>query len=318
MSSSERLQLADREFTKPARALGKRFVQRWDLQSRQLEDGRYVCIHKPLHIGHLMAHLKGEITLGSYVLDENSKSRFVVFDADDHPGFANLIRLSESLSSKDIPSYLETSRRGGHLWLFFDQVVPGHLVRSFGKGLLKAHNIEEMEIFPRQDQLLTGPGSLIRMPFGIHKLSSKRYPFIHPNGERLAPTVREQIAILSIPEFVSDAAFKSYLSNGPSLPPMTRQNAPGESRDTLSARIKSRVTVLEFVSQYVNLKPTGSGAVGLCPFHNDQHASFGVNDEGNYWHCFSGCGGGSVIDFYMLWRDCDFTEAVTELAYWLL
>ena len=59
-------------------ALGKRFVQRWDLQSRHLEDGRYVCIHKPLHTGHLMAHLKGEITLGIYVLDENSKARFCI------------------------------------------------------------------------------------------------------------------------------------------------------------------------------------------------------------------------------------------------
>ena len=29
----------------------------------------------------------------------------------------------------------------------------------------------------------------------------------------------------------------------------------------------------------------------------DLHPSFGVNTEGNYWHCFAGCGGGSVIDF---------------------
>ena len=42
-------------------------------------------------------------------------------------------------------------------------------------------------------------------------------------------------------------------------------------------RIKASVTVLEFVSQYVDLKPTASGAVGLCP--------------GNYWDCFAGCGG---------------------------
>ncbi|MHA2433799.1 MAG: CHC2 zinc finger domain-containing protein, partial [Candidatus Thorarchaeota archaeon] len=44
----------------------------------------------------------------------------------------------------------------------------------------------------------------------------------------------------------------------------------------------------------------------------------GVNDEGNYWHCFAGYGGGSVIDFWMNWRECDFTTAIKELAEMLL
>ena len=50
----------------------------------------------------------------------------------------------------------------------------------------------------------------------------------------------------------------------------------------VSEKIKASVTVLEFVSQYVDLKPTGSDAVGLCLFHDDHRPSFGVNDEGNY------------------------------------
>jgi DNA primase len=83
---------------------------------------------------------------------------------------------------------------------------------------------------------------------------------------------------------------------------------------TLSERIKASVAVLEFVSQYVDLKPTASGAVGLCPFHDDHHPSFGVNEEGNYGNCFAGCGGGSVIDFWMKWRGCDFTIAGRELS----
>jgi DNA primase len=78
------------------------------------------------------------------------------------------------------------------------------------------------------------------------------------------------------------------------------------------------VTVLESVSQYVDLKPMASGAIGLCPFHDDHNLSFGVNAEGNYWNCFAGCGGGSVIDFYMRWRECDFATAIKELAEILL
>ena len=94
---------------------------------------------------------------------------------------------------------------------------------------------------------------------------------------------------------------------------------PQEARaDMVSKKIKASVTVLEFVSQYVKLKPTGKGATGLCPFHNDHHPSFGVNNRENYWHCFAGCGGGSVIDFWIKWRGCDFTTAIRELAKVLL
>ncbi len=86
----------------------------------------------------------------------------------------------------------------------------------------------------------------------------------------------------------------------------------------LSERIKASVTVLAFVGQYVDLKPTASGAIGLCPFHDDHRPSFGVNTEENYWNCWASCGGGSVVDFWIKWRECDFATAIRELAEMLL
>ena len=79
-------------------------------------------------------------------------------------------------------------------------------------------------------------------------------------------------------------------------------------------RLKKSITVKDFVSKYVDLK----GSVGHCPFHDDEKASFGVNEEGNYWHCFAGCGGGSIIDFYMKLKNVDFNTAVDDLAEKLL
>ncbi|MCA9911663.1 MAG: hypothetical protein KC519_23570 [Anaerolineae bacterium] len=89
---------------------------------------------------------------------------------------------------------------------------------------------------------------------------------------------------------------------------------------TPSERIKNRISVHDFVSQYVELDRNGKG---LCPFHDDHVYSFGVNVQGNYWHCFAGCGGGSVIDFWMRWRklngqDDSFTATITDLAKMLL
>jgi DNA primase len=90
---------------------------------------------------------------------------------------------------------------------------------------------------------------------------------------------------------------------------------PENPKHTLSERIKASVSVYDFVGQYVELSPNGRG---LCPFHNDQHASFAVDIDQNYWHCFAGCGGGSVIDFWMKRQGCDFTTAIHDLADMLL
>ena len=76
--------------------------------------------------------------------------------------------LARELAADDVSAYLETSRRGGHLWLFLAQAVPGKETRAFGQGLLAVHQVEGVELFPKQDRLSGGPGSLIRTPFGVH------------------------------------------------------------------------------------------------------------------------------------------------------
>lgn len=318
MSKSERFSFTDRELSRPALDLATRFVQRWDLYAQQLSDGRYICVHQYLNSDHLMAHLRGEITLGVYLLDRESRARYMVLDIDDQKSFDQFRTEARPLAQEGVPIYLEKSRRGGHIWFFFAKPVAGHEARAFGEGILTVNKIKSVEIYPKQNTLVGGPGSLIRLPFGIHSLSNRRYGFLTWDDQPLAPTIREQIDILSSSQTVSKAAFNKYLVLAPQELPKTVYALSGEATGHVSGRIKSRITVLEFISQFVELKPTASGAIGRCPFHDDQHPSLGVNDKGNYWHCFAGCGGGSVIDFWMRLKSCDFTSAVTELASLLL
>jgi hypothetical protein len=60
------------ELEPQATGLAGTFIQRWDLYARQFKDGSYICVRKPLETTHLIAHLKGELTLGAYVLDPSS------------------------------------------------------------------------------------------------------------------------------------------------------------------------------------------------------------------------------------------------------
>ena len=309
------IHLPENELETLATGLANVFIQRRDLYPRQMDDGSYLCIRKPLKDWHITRHLSGEITLGTYVLDENSKARFVVFDADDEGEMDRLVSMARILQIHNVPGYLESSRRGGHFWLFLSKPVSGKQAQLFGKGLQKTFGLQGIELFPKQAQLKTGPGSLIRMPFGVHRKTGKRYGFITTDGQPLAPTLPEQIQLLSQPQVIPEAAFRAYQDLGipkPQKPVFQPVEAP---EGTPSDRIKASITVHDFVGQYVELAPTGRGR---CPFHDDQNASFSVNAEGNYWHCFAGCGGGSIIDFWMKYKNCEFTPAVRELAGMLL
>jgi len=72
-----------------------------------------------------------------------------------------------------------------------------------------------------------------------------------------------------------------------------------------------------FGSRVVDLgKPNSTGwAQGKCPFHDDQAAAFHVNVKWDQpqWHCFGGCGGGTMVDFHMRMYRLSHPEAVAEL-----
>ena len=51
--------------------------------------------------------------------------------------------------------------------------------------------------------------------------------------------------------------------------------------------IKSRLRVSDVVGKYVKLSQRGNEFVGLSPFKNEKTPSFTVNDEKEFYHCFS-------------------------------
>lgn len=65
----------------------RHFVNRWDWYAVQQPDGSYRGFHRPLRRSHVIRHLKGELTLGVYALDQSSCARWVCFDADDQAGW---------------------------------------------------------------------------------------------------------------------------------------------------------------------------------------------------------------------------------------
>ncbi len=145
----------------------------------QQPNGRYVRAGAPISYQILYQHVQGQQTIGTYVVDQANCCRFAVYDADGELGLEDLYGIQLYLASDGIPSYLEQSRRGGHLWVFFAEMLPAALVRSW----LLPYGAANVEFYPKQDMVTPDePGSLVRVPFGVHLRSRQRYPFVALNG----------------------------------------------------------------------------------------------------------------------------------------
>ena len=78
--------------------------------------------------------------------------------------------------------------------------------------------------------------------------------------------------------------------------------------------IKTRLKVSTVVSKTVKLKKRGKEFVGLSPFKTEKTPSFTVNDEKEFYHCFSTSEHGNIFDFVMKTQNLRFGEAVKMLS----
>ncbi len=78
--------------------------------------------------------------------------------------------------------------------------------------------------------------------------------------------------------------------------------------------IKLRLKVSQIVGKTVKLKKRGKEFIGLSPFKNEKTPSFTVNDEKEFYHCFSSGEHGNIFDFLMKTKSIGFGEAVKTLA----
>src|SRR4051812_45485286 len=278
------------------------FAHRKDIYARQRGNGAYYLCLSPVTPAVIKSHLAGRITTGLYALDSASTAAWGVLDADSPDGLEKLQLAWKNFTALEIPSYLEQSRRGGHLWLFPESPIPGAGVRDLlqsGVG-----NLQDLELYPKQDCLDPSRkvGSLVRAPLGIHLLSGKRYPFLDPISlQPVSSTVAGTIDFLAEVERVNLKQAAAVVARHQ----LEKKQSPAKLRDVpLSPRSLSPIErakiqlgdLAAFAEQYTRLNGAGKGA---CPLHPpDKHSSFSITAEGK-WRCWHENIGGDVLDLYM-------------------
>lgn len=78
--------------------------------------------------------------------------------------------------------------------------------------------------------------------------------------------------------------------------------------------IKSKIDIVELISESLPLKRAGRNFKTNCPFHNEKTPSLIISPERQIWHCFGCSRGGDVFRFVMEKENMEFVEALRLLA----
>ena len=78
--------------------------------------------------------------------------------------------------------------------------------------------------------------------------------------------------------------------------------------------IRNRISIIDIVSPYVNLKRSGSSMVGLSPFNTEKTPSFHVWENKGIYKCFSSNQAGNIFTFIQKVENLSFPEAIEFIA----
>jgi uncharacterized protein (DUF3820 family) len=293
------------------------FVINAQIHARQSSNGEYYYkVEEPVTYGLVHQHLAGEFTLAFYATSPYGEwVKWVCLDSDAEGGLGQLAALARKLKDAGIPGLLEASRRGGHLWMFFDR-APTIAVREYFQRVVGEEGLE-VDIFPRTEEGL----SCMRGPLGVHRKAGRRFPFLDIDTLKpISTRVYGNLEYLTQVERVDVARLAEGLAR--QLRRIDAEHAQdGRRRQYRSGReeivaVKEGIGDLrQFIGRFVKLDAKGRGS---CPFHPpDRHPSFSVQE--NFWVCFHETKpngkyrGGDVIDFWMQYRDVDFPTALQQL-----
>jgi hypothetical protein len=132
-------------------------------------------VKEPTNYKSFARHLYDEELIGIYPLTDGSSVRWGCsdIDVDDIDSARNL---QTALRVKSVPSYVEKTVRGFHVWVFANDWVPAPVMR---RAFLSAHEVIGLppkEVNPKQEEA-NGLGNYVRLPYpgGIDSMPENRY-----------------------------------------------------------------------------------------------------------------------------------------------
>jgi hypothetical protein len=235
--------------------------------------------------------LAGEITLGIYAINPRTQRvKWMAIDADYRKALEDLLKLQFELGRDGIQAALEQSRRGGHLWIFFERpalakharVYIRHLARQLSVEVKGSGSGEGIELFPKQDAVDEGQfGNAIRGPLGIHRAANRRYWFYGAPYE-----LEAQMAYLGNLRRVTEEQMKELMAAVPIDPPAETPRRVGFQPDRPQFRILDHIETRRRVGRNWVARCPSCAAAGRD--RSKDNLAISVEEPWKYI-CWAGC-----------------------------
>ena len=193
----------------------------------------WVRANAPLTPEVILAAFSGGPPVSAYTITPQNETHVCCIDFDSDDGLDLAKRLRAAMAGKGVTAYVEVSRRGGHLWVVLDRVLPARTVRRALRAFLRdagipilcagsgkppvdrhcavcphkssdpvveEHDNPKIEFRPAADEIKPdGFGSPIRMPTMPHPKTGRRYPLLGSAADHpLSPRLGEMLLALDL------------------------------------------------------------------------------------------------------------------------
>jgi len=274
------------------------FPARNDVYSRWTDEG-WRPVREPLTGEIVLAGLTGTgPSISGYMIAPGSVSHVLAYDFDTDDGLEQARRLALWMREEGIPAYIETSRRGAHLWCILDEVLPAITIRAAARAFLQMSGLPDddthIEIRPGSDHVDaewhphvsgavvgTGLGHALRLPMMPHPKTGKRGRMMHATGSPVGTTVAEIILAM---DWADAGLFRTWSERWRRPPvahiPSDHKNPHVYPEDNSSAS--------EILASLWGVPNARAGRSVKCPAHEDKVASLNILPDDRRALCMAG------------------------------
>ena len=162
----------------------------------------------PLTNKEIEEHLRGNVFLATYCINQNNMSKFIVFEIADEDKF----KLQIALNSLNIKAYYELSSYNSlFVWIFLQEEISSKIAFNFALYLLKKANISAKTYPNKEFATKESLGNSIELPLHLKHRDKNRTVFIDVNTNKI---YEDQWSVLANVSKVS----KQIISNFADIP----------------------------------------------------------------------------------------------------
>lgn len=272
------------------------FAARTDVYSAWTSAG-WRPVRSPLTSQIVLAGLQGTgPSISGYMIAPGSVSHVLAFDFDSDDGLDRAFATSHVMWDSGLYCYVESSRRGGHLWCILGAMMPAIAIRRAARALLAASGLSsedpKIEIRPGSDTVDArivdgrvvgdGLGHALRLPLMPHPKTGFRGNFMLPTGLSLTQTSLADM-LLSI-EY---APTKTVVEWAERWRPKYRVTSEYRMRREYP---EDNDTVSHILAELWGVPNPRAGRSVRCPAHDDKVASLNIFPDDKRVMCMApGC-----------------------------